>query len=86
MFYTSNERDSFSLYADIFDSESKHQSKKINMERYFFYFYFSIVHISPNNILGSLRLCMHVDNSHVEGTVSQISFTYPSFYFMSKNG
>ena len=40
MFYTSYERDSFSLYVDIFDSENKHKSKKIYMERYSFDFYF----------------------------------------------
>ena len=86
MFYTSNERDSFSLYADIFDSEKKHKSKKIYMERYFFYFYFLIVHISSNNVIGSLKLCMHVGNIHVEGTVSQIFFPYHSVFFMSKKG
>ena len=48
------------------------------MERYFLDFYFSIVHISSNNVLGSLKLCMHVSNILVEGTVSQILFPYPS--------
>ena len=86
MFYTSNERDSFSLYADIFDSDKKHKSKQIYMERYFLDFYFSIVHISSNNVIGSLKCCMHVGNIHVEGTVSQIVCSYHSFYFMSKNG
>ena len=86
MFFTSNERDSFSLYADIFDSENKHKSYKLYMKMCFFYFYFLIVHISSNNVLGSLRLCMHVGNTHVEGTVSQIFSLYLSFYFMSKNG
>ena len=62
-------RHQISLYADIFDSENKHKSK-----RYFFYFYFSIVHISSNNVLGSLKLYMHVGNIHVEGTVSQMCF------------
>ena len=32
MFYTSNERDSFSLYVDIFDSENKLKSTKIYMK------------------------------------------------------
>ena len=86
MFYTSNERDYCSLSVDIFDSENKYKSKKICKERYFFYFYFSIVHISSNNVLGSLEFCMHVGNIHVEETLSQIFFPYPSFYFMSKNG
>ena len=56
------------------------------MERHFFNFYFSIVHISSNNVLGSLKFCMPEGNIQVEGTVSQIFFLYPSFYFMSKNG
>ena len=46
MFYTSKERDYCFLSVDIFDSENKHKSKEICKERYFFYFYFSIVHIS----------------------------------------
>ena len=79
MFYTSNERDYWSLSVDIFDSENKHKSKKKCKERYFFDFYFSIVHISSNNVVGSLEFCMHVGNIHVEGTVSQIFFPYPSF-------
>ena len=52
----------------------------------FFFLLFLIVHISSNNVIGSLTLCIHVGNIHVEGTVSQIFFPYHSFYFMSKNG
>ena len=32
------------------------------------------------------KLDMPVDNTHMEGTVSQISDLGPSFYFMLKNG
>ena len=53
---------------------------------YLSYFYFSIVHISLNNVLGSPKFYIHVDYTHVEGTVSQIFFKGPTFYFMSKNG
>ena len=56
------------------------------MEMYFFDLHFSIVHISTNNVIGSLKCCIHVVNIHVEGTVSQILFLYPSFDFMTKNG
>ena len=86
MYYTSNERDYFSLSADISNDEKKHRNEKIYTEMYFFDFHFSIVHISPSNVIGSLKFCMHVDNIYVEGTVSQIVFNNPSFYFMSKNG
>ena len=86
MYYTSNERDFFSLSPDIFNSENKHKCKSEYTEMYFFYFYFSVVHISSNNVLDSLKLCMHVGNIHVEGTVSQIIFLNPTFYFMPKNG
>ena len=82
MFYTSNERDYCSLSVDIFDSENKHKSKKICKERYFFYFYFSNVHISVNNEFENLRLGIQVANIYVEGTVSQIFYFRPSFYFM----
>ena len=86
MYYTSNERDYFELSADIFNSENKHKSKKIYTEMYLFYFYFSIVHISSNNVLGSLKFYIHVDYTYVEGTVSQMFFKTLTFYFMSKNG
>ena len=46
--------------------------KKYIWKCIFFYFYFSIVHISLNNVFGSLKFCMHVDNISVKGTVSQI--------------
>ena len=86
IYYTSNERDYFSISADISNSENKYRSKKIYTEMYFFYFYFSIVHISSNDVYGSLKFCMHVGNIYAEGTLSQIVFKTPSFYFMSKNG
>ena len=86
MFYTSNERDSGSLAPDIFNSENKYKCKSKYTEMYLFDFYFSIVHISSNNVIDSLQFCMHVNNIHVEGTVSQIIFLSPTFYFMSKNG
>ena len=56
------------------------------MKMCFFYFYFLIVHISSNNVLGSLKLCMHVGNIHVEGTVSQIFSLYLSYYLIQKTG
>ena len=86
MYYTSNERDFFSLSPDIFNPENKHKCKSEYTEMYFFYFYFSVVHISSNNVLDSLKCCMHVRNIHVEGTVSQLIFLNPTFYFMPKNG
>ena len=48
--------------------------------------YFSIVHISSNNVLGSLKLCMHVGNINVEGTVSQIFFHFLVFISCQKTG
>ena len=84
MYYTSNEKDYFPLSADIFNSENKHKCKSKYTEMYLFDFYFSIVHMSSNNVLDSL-ICMHVGNIHVEGTVSQIIFGCPTFYFMPKN-
>ena len=70
MFYTSNERDYCSLSVDIFDSENKHKSKKLCKERHFLYLYFSIVHISSNNVLGSLEFCVHVGNIRVSDLFS----------------
>ena len=68
------------LYMLIYLILRKNKRKQIYMERCFFYFYFSIVHISSNNVIGSLNVCKHVSNIHVEGTVSQIFFPYHSFF------
>ena len=86
MYYTSNDRDYSALSTGIFISENKHESKNMYREMYFFYLNFSIVHISTNNVIGSLTFCLHISNIHVERTVSQIFVLYPSFYFMTKNG
>ena len=86
MYYTSNKRKHFSLSAGIFNTENEHGSTKEYKKMFVLNFYFSIVHISTNNVIGCLKLCMHVRNIAVEGTVSQISFLNLSFYFISKNG
>ena len=86
MYYTSNERDYYSLSTGIFFSENKHESKKRYREMYFLDLIFLIVHISTHNIIVGLKFCIHVGNIHVERTVSQILFLCHSFYFMIKNG
>ena len=54
------------------------------MKTLYFYFYFSIVHISINYALDGLRFYMHVSNIHVEGTISQIVLWGLSFDFVKK--
>ena len=58
MYYTSNERDYYSLSTVIFISENKHESKQIYREMYFFDLSFSVVHISSNNFIVSYLLYM----------------------------
>ena len=60
--------------------------KKLHAKKGIFNLYFSIVRISTNNVLGRLKLCMYLNNIPLEGTVSQIFYLSPSFYFMTKNG
>ena len=86
MFYPSNERDYFSLSAAIFNSEYKHESKKKVNGNVFFYFYVSMFYILSNNFLSSLKICMRVGSIYFKRRMSQINFSNPSFYFMSKNG
>ena len=86
MYYTSNERDCFSLSADIFNYENKRECRREYTEMYFFYFYFLIVHISSNNVLDSLTCCIHIGNTNVEGTVSQIIFQVLLFILWQKMG
>ena len=50
------------------------KAKEIYREMYFFDWNFSIVHTSTNNVIESLKFCIHLGTIHVEGTVSQISF------------
>ena len=69
MYYTSNERGYFTLSTGILHSENKHESKKRYTEMCFFDLNFSVFHISTNNVLGNLKLCIHVGNMHVKGTV-----------------
>ena len=83
MYYASNERDYFALSAGIVHFEKKHKSEKKYTEMYFSDPFFpSIIHISTNNVIGSVKCCTHVGNIHIEGTVSQIFFLYASLYFM----
>ena len=85
MHYTSNERHMFSPSIDIYGNENTTKTLKWCAKMYFFNFYFSILHISSNNRPGNLRVCIHVDNIHPEGTVSQMFDLGLSFNFMSKN-
>ena len=74
MYHTSKEREYSSLSNGIFISENEHESKKKYTEMYFFYFNFLIIHYSTNNVIGSLKFCIHEVDIHVEGTVSQLYF------------
>ena len=77
MYYASNERNISSLSTGIFIPEDKHESKNIYTKMFFFYLNFSIVHISTNHAIGSLKLCLYVGNIHVEGTVSPLDKAIP---------
>ena len=56
IYYTSNERDHFSLSTDIFNFMNRYRSRKWYMKKYSFIFYFLVVHISTNNLLYGLTL------------------------------
>ena len=77
-----NEREYFSLSSFRCNFENRCKSEKQYDENLLFHFYFSNVHISVNNEFENLRLGIQVANIHVEGTVSQIFYFRPSFYFM----
>ena len=70
----------------LFDSENKHKGSQIYAEIYFVDYYFSIVHISSNNVLDGLKSGMHEGNIHVKETVSQIVFFKSKFFFNVKKG
>ena len=82
----SNERYIFTLLTDTFKLENNTKFKKWCTKKGIFNLYFSVVRISSNNVLGSLKFCMHLHNTPLEGTVSQIFYLCLSFYVMSKNG
>ena len=62
-------------------SLTKEQEKKL-----FSHFYFLNKDISLNIQAKIMKFQTHVKNIHMEGTVSQIFYIGPSFYFVSKNG
>ena len=73
------------LYLLIYLTLKININVKVNIRKcYFFDIYFSIVHISSNNVLDSLNFCRHVGNIGLEGTVSQIIFLNPAFLFYAK--
>ena len=72
----------FSLSIDIHENENKMILLKWCTKKYFFNFYFLIVHISTNKMPDNLRVCIHVDNILPEGAVSQISELGLGFHFM----
>ena len=59
---------------------------KICIQKYFFGFYFSIVHISTNIVFRNLESRVAIGEIHVEGTVSQNLVLGLSFYSMQKKG
>ena len=79
MYYTSKERYIFTLFTGISKSENNMKLKKMYAKKVIFDLYFSIVHISTNNVLGNLKSCEHLDNIPLEGTVSQI-FLFKSWF------
>ena len=56
------------------------------LDYYFFHMFFFNVNIYPTPVWISVKLLPVINNSHMEGTVFQIFYIAPSFYFMIKNG
>ena len=52
----------------------------------FVHFYFSAKDISLNIQVKIMKFETDVENIHNEGTLSQIFYLGPSFYFIRKNG
>ena len=52
------------------------------LENRFFYFYFLNYDISLNNQFPCIRFHITVENIHMEGTESHISYLCPNFHFM----
>ena len=78
----------FLLYLLIqLNGKITHNFKNCMRKKGFLSYIFSIVLISTNNVLGSLKFCMHLNNIPLQETVSQFFFYLSvSFYFMTKNG
>ena len=65
---------------------SKYELWKISSFLTFFHEYFLKVYISLTLVWISTKFLPVVDNTQMEGTVSQIFDIAPRFYFMVKNG
>ena len=59
---------------------------KIIIKILFYHFYFSNQDISLTIKPPYLKVCNQINNVYLEGTMSQIFYLGPSFYFMSKIG
>ena len=57
------------------------KSKNVIFDNYFFNVNFSIT-----KAYIDLKFCLPCLHTHLEGTVSQIFYLGPGFYFMTKNG
>ena len=57
------------------------KSKNVFFDKYFFNVIFSII-----KAFTDFKLCLLILHTHLEGTVSQILYLGPSFYFMTKIG
>ena len=55
-------KDIFFLSTNIVKSDDKCKIRKWDLEKYFFYFNFLIVHISPKNVLDGLKFWVHVSS------------------------
>ena len=60
--------------------------QKILIKNLFFHFYFLNPDFKLTIISTTLQLCSLLDNVYLEGTVSQIFYIGPSFYFLAKKG
>ena len=82
MYYISKERYIFTPFTGTSKSENNMKFKKMYAKKVIFDLYFSIVHISTNNVLGNLKFCEDLDYIPLEETVSQIIFfkSWSSFY------
>ena len=85
-YYTSNERESFSLFNVINNFVIINVQKKTQIKKLFFHFYFLNKDISFVIQNKQMRFSTDVKHFHVEGTVPQIFDLGLSFYFISKNG
>ena len=86
VYYSFSERVYFSLFSEVYIILIGQHVRELGISVYFFHFYFLNNDISITIYAIEMNFSVCISNVLPEGSVSQIFYLGPSYYFMSKIG